>query len=112
MLAYTARTGAPLQAKNVNDAMIEGLLTYSTSACSAIAAVFYWIEDSMDINSIVPLNVPSTILSAHSYCAKQDPLHILNIPAEHAQIAFLEDVDWGDGRDYVHLLEAGGSGTK
>ena len=112
VLAYEFRDGNRPQITNVNDALIEGLLSYSTNACAAFAGVFYWIEETLEIQSLVSVNLPDGFLAADNYYRGTDPLHIANIPPEHARVAFLEQADWCENQDYVAMLKAGGVGDE
>lgn len=84
------------------DAMIESLVRFASSVCSAMGGGFYWLDRDRNIDGMLAHNLPVTIYADYlERINVGDPLHVKRLIARADNVATLDDASEGLDRNRV-----------
>lgn len=84
------------------DAMVESLVRFASSYCSAMGAGFYWLDRDRNIDGMVGHNIPVTIYADYlERINVADPLHVKRLIARADNVTTLDHASEGLDRDKV-----------
>ena len=71
--------------------LIDNIAGFGMSQCNARAALFFWLDEALELLGIQSYNVPSGAMDAYQTMLDQDPIHIGKLIRAEAGIAILYD---------------------